>query len=1025
MPALTTDEKTLLRSGPSELEYFLAIMPRTVIFAASLDNSEAAPGLMTLKYDSVTVGAWTDIVVGQTLRAFDSAGTAYKGKVRVTERDATNIYVAANYDIDWEDDDLLYVVNIFEPWSRPTHMVDAGGSIIYYKDTNLSFPGSNAAMFPPKANGGVAYAGFIDESLGYRDVAFWGSQSIPMAPGATITDWAWNIADGTYAVGTATSPDITARFSTPGFKWVFLVVTDSNGRTAGHSIPVWIFGGDYQPLKNFTVKRRTHQIRDGEMVVECFETGLTDTDIPEGTQAVLFSREWINGAEVFDLLGCPFPTRRQVRFTGWILEDTVTWDPERGAVTFTVGTLGKVADNLRGFGTFLKNTSDVAPTGWHEAQDLTVRTAAFFLLEWHTNLNTIAQIEYWGYGADTTLEIAGRNFQTAPPLKQLEATLMYKRGLFAHIGCSRWGSIHLRYDPMELSDSDQNAVATVIDLVKTDLWTEVKLERSTRARLSGVLGGGIYWNSATNTGTPYRARAPGQIGRESGKTEQVDGLIIAGQDHLNDLLGSYLAAASNQWATIPVEAMWDVFEPALQEYITVTIAADDNPRGYSFGPSNRWIVREVDIEDQAGGAPIIKLEAELLLSGAAKYSGVTVEIPEAPDFPNPPPPVPLPDLGPGEMPEEGTVWPDLAWFFTEDSVYESLDFSGTDRSDQPTWDKLTTDGAWDGASHAVEAGGVDPTRPDYYKYAYFDTSGRIVRLDDSPTGSGVWEEILADADVDGTIKDFVVDPVTGYLWAMSQVATGGAITVYKSTDRGDSWDAGYAVDSQSPSVPYYLDVYNDVAVLPNGTRGLNYTLNGNTSWSNFDPDGEDITWAELHPASHANACYYLNYDQEFKKYTFGQGYGVTKVDLGGTGQYLDMVDYHPHLAGDPLDYQYAALLAQDEVNGNYYIWETDDDWSTYTQVEPKINNRAYGWVTSVVNADPELWGGLIYATWFVGIGSDNTPHCIAVADIGQDLIPDGKAGYQCYQSPYADSIPMIEGVATRHMMFFAYSGDIP
>lgn len=52
---------------------------------------------------------------------------------------------------------------------------------------------------------------------------------------------AWDVKDGTITVGTAASERITATFP-PGFRWVDLTVTDSNGATHTKHIPVFVAG---------------------------------------------------------------------------------------------------------------------------------------------------------------------------------------------------------------------------------------------------------------------------------------------------------------------------------------------------------------------------------------------------------------------------------------------------------------------------------------------------------------------------------------------------------------------------------------------------------------------------------------------------------------------------------------------------------------------------------------------------------------------------------------------------------------
>lgn len=682
MPALTGAELDTYRTGgPIAMRYYLAVEPMNVVMKASLNNASATWNDRTIPYDNITQGAEANVAAGHTLEVWDSTETTYRGKVRIRSIDTTEdeITVAANDDIQWTNNDVLIVRDTYEPWPRPTNMVDQGqgGGIIYYKDWDVTYT-DNSTSFPPKANGGVEFAGYLNDS-GYVDVVFPGADlSLPIAPSATISTYSWDIGDGAFQVGDASTGNITARFSQVGFRWVHLTVTDSNGKTGIHHIPVWTFGDGYEPVKNVEIRRRTYGVGEAELHIECFETALTESDIAEGARVVLFSQEYIGSTLNTSDCGAPFEGRRQVRFNGWILRDTVRWDPERGMVAFSVGNIGKVAKELTGYGTFLADVT-AAATNWHEANNLTARMIIHFVLHWHSTLPTICCIEYFDYNAtDGSPLIAGRKFGASSPIKQIEEAMLIERGLFVYAGTSRWSSIHFRYDPQGLGDTDRAARPTVCQLTNPDLFREMRFERSARPLVNSVLGGGVVYNGTD--GLPLRARAPGRVGMlQSSRRQRVENLIISSQVHLNAVLGRYLGKASDPWDAVPLEAMWDVFEPALQEYITLDVPASSNPRGWAFTTAQRWLVRRVDIRDATLGAPEVRLEVERLTEPT---NAVTVQIPAVPDFPWPDYPAPLPLPGP----EEPTILGERLLVATDGGLFMTGDLS----SSYPIWETTGT-----------------------------------------------------------------------------------------------------------------------------------------------------------------------------------------------------------------------------------------------------------------------------------------------------------------------------------------------
>jgi hypothetical protein len=603
-------------------------MPRDEMLRCSLNDATATWGETTLAYDNVTVGNWGNVSAGMTLLAYTSAGV-YRGKVRVRAITAAEITVAANNDIEWTDDDILVVVNVYEPWSVPTAMADVGGTITYYKDTDITWT-DNDTTFPPKSNDQGAWAGFLG-AAGHVDIEFDAGDSFANAPGATIASYSRDIADGVVVAGAAAAQTCTLRFSSAGFRWVTTTVTDSNGKTGVHRMPIWTFGGNYQPFDDFSIRRRTKAVRDGELTIEAFGSSITPDDIPDGTRVVLFAVTKIGGVEVTTAMGCPFDGRGHIKFDGYILKDETRWDPETGICTFSVGTLGKIADDMPGYATFIKDVDAADAEDWHTGVDLTVRSTIFFLLRWQTNLTELAYMEI-----EPTRLIAGRKFPKAPPFKQIENAFLQNKGLFAHLGVSRWGSVHIRYDPQELDDADRNARATVIDLTDEDWLEEAQIEKNHRPKMSSIFGGGIAYDG--DDGTPYRGRSPGQVGRESGRDGRADNLIIDDQDELNTILGRALAAQSAPYEATPVNLFYDVFEPVLQEYVTLTIVSSENPREYEFDTSTRWIVRRVDVDDVPAGTPSVRITIEFLATG---LEGVTVEIPDPPTYPLPPAPSPI------------------------------------------------------------------------------------------------------------------------------------------------------------------------------------------------------------------------------------------------------------------------------------------------------------------------------------------------------------------------------------------------
>jgi len=789
MPALTVADLALLRSGPPVVKYYMAIVPPTVIFQASLNDADATWGDDDLPYDGVTIGAWGDVTVGQTLYCYESDGVTYKGKARIRDIDGSTVTLAQNNDIEWTDDDILQIRDVFEPWSRPTSQADTGDGTQYYKDGDIAWV-DNDTSFPPKANDLGGWAGFLSDA-GQAFVPFDAGDSFANAPGAAISSYSRGAGDGAYVVGNATTAIGTIRFSSTGFRWITQTVTDSNGKTGLIRMPVWTFGGGYDPFKNFEIKRRSTNGRDWEIQLEAWGD-VTEEDIYPGAQIMIFSQTYIDGADVTDDLNCPFEGRQPIKFSGWILDNSVRWNYETGVVTFAAGTIGKVADDMPGYATFLEDVPDGDESDWHSALDPTVRSAIFFLLHWHT---TILELCYMEIEPDEI--IAGRKFRKAPPFKQVESAFLQSKGIFALLGCSKWGSVHIRYDPQILSEASQALVPTVINLTAFDWLEELEIEKSDRPKASSVMGGGIYYDGTA--GTPYRGRAPGTKGLESGKDVKADNLIVASQADLNLKLGRLLEREANPWDDLSIKLMYDVFEPALQEYVTITVTAAENPRGHVLTTSAKWVIRGVDIEDVSNGTHDVTLEVEGLASslpGAGDYTGEEVPIPDPDGPPNPPAPdPPPPDIPPPPPISPGTGdWVVVGTVGGAGVCYTKNAITGV----PPTWYPLN-DGL--GNLDPIESLAMDPLKP--FRLVCIDGDGDVYTNVSWHSG-GAWQEVLTNANALSLLPYGAVSVILSQVYcgeringdtyiviAADCVLAGpvGATYLFWSFDFGGSWGA--------------------------------------------------------------------------------------------------------------------------------------------------------------------------------------------------------------------------------------------
>jgi hypothetical protein len=256
-----------------------------------------------------------------------------------------------------------------------------------------------------------------------------------------------------------------------------------------------------------------------------------------------------------------------------------------------------------------------------------------------------------------------------------------------------------------------------------------------------------------------------------------------------------LETTANPWDDIPIKLMYDVFEPALQEYVTLTVTVAENPRGHVLDTSAKWVIRQADIEDIPNGVADVTIEVEGLASslpGAGDYTGEEVPIPDPDGPPTPPPPDPPPPDEPPPPPvTPGTGdWVVVGTVGGAGVCYTKNAVSGV----PPTWYQLNTGLA---NLDPIEWLSMDPTRP--FRLVCIDGDGDVYTNVSWQSG-GSWQKVLDVSDVvaaDPDVSALTLGQV--YCGALQNgevyiVAVGeatylgvGATLTYWSLDFGGSW----------------------------------------------------------------------------------------------------------------------------------------------------------------------------------------------------------------------------------------------
>ena len=685
MPAITAPGAATLRTQlphTAKVNWYLALAPYgDATFTARVNDAGIAQGERDIIYDGdigeATVGA------GMTLWVGSAAGLYDYGRIRIRSINVgTNtITVAENDDIEWADDLYLTCPGSYgfrELWGVYSRITEAGGVVTFYEDYDVLYADPLDSVIPPKANAGPPVCDFLGVN-GYIDVSFAGDGSFTTEIGAAIASYSWSFADGVVQsgganqAGTCASPNVV-RFSSTGFRYVSLTVTDNTGqaRTRVVYVPVWIFNRTTeQPLLVESQSQSGDPSWRFEVKAFATEEAAQNPfyNYPDGALCVLFTETVYPDGET-DLGG--FCHRPNIRFAGWLDAETLSFDYDSGVIQFSAVSHDARLSELPGFAYSLLDNA--TPDDWYEVADLNIDRALHTHLERRTTMNQVCHVETMNEPLRT---ISAQGFPDANPYAQAQEHLL--KDAMVTMVSDRQGIMRVRRDPQFMDAVDRNAVDVVVSLTASDLLNDVDESRAKQIQYGYVRMGGWAYD------TPMLAEAPGIAPAQHETAGYIEGFLVKDQAELNLWAGLWFKKQNNDWKNIPIDlrGYWPVFDPAFQEYVRLTIT---DPLGRNVFTDQRFIVRKVTYSDLVGDGTattqlVIEKETDLLTG-----STVVIPAPPPPEEPPPPPEIPVVIIDP---PEVAVIW-------NRARVYSTPDFDSLN----PTWADIT--GLLNGVIFSVE-----------------------------------------------------------------------------------------------------------------------------------------------------------------------------------------------------------------------------------------------------------------------------------------------------------------------------------
>jgi hypothetical protein len=577
--------------------------------------------IITLPYNNVTTGAYTDIAPYQTLLLGTAPGLDDLGRTRVKYlADATNIPLPRTArgiedgTLNVLADAYITVLDEWRIWAKIPYFdlgegedIDLGND---FKDSNIAAADNNTNI-SPVANTGPGYAGYINPDTNVITVEFpkgGVDLSYAMADGATIASYNWDVKDGTITVGTATDPVITATFPA-GFRWISLNIVDSNGKPHSAWCPVLaVDPDDDTTIETFQLNQRLEA--RGQTLDIQLQSPMSRATYPDGTLVMFW---WGEAEDPSD--------RGHMKFIGWM-------DNENASVTRSKQGIDKQTtihcidaaqrlNLLPGFPQALERVESDSLWSWMPSLDM--HKALHYLLFWHSTALEVVDF----------IMPAGLKDYDAMRLDSGAATLFSQVDSLAqkvvpdhYLTCSSDGQLVVRRDWM-LDDVGDRPIAAPI--ITESYWTDLSFDYNRHPKVHVLRSAAVLSSTdwvvidLEDTLPLAFSIAPGDAAAWSQGTiehTENEGLALT-QEELNVAEGHRYALLNSRYGQFSFkdasrEQFWD-YEPALLSRVQLNIGA--NYSGY----------RDLDTDQITGQVKSITVNYTASKEGAKTQVSVVLQ----------------------------------------------------------------------------------------------------------------------------------------------------------------------------------------------------------------------------------------------------------------------------------------------------------------------------------------------------------------------------------------------------------------
>jgi hypothetical protein len=571
-------------------------------------------------------GNLADAIAGNTVLFGTTSGGDDVARRRFRSRSGQDITIDENSNV-WASGQHVTILRDWEIWPI-FPFIELESPYTFYKDRDKVYGEENFKPYPVPV--------MKDDQAGYLVAGSCvfplnGTGSYAVADGATISSYSWSSTGGVIAAPTASSTTIT--FTTAGSYWVYLTVTDSNGKsyTTRRIYYVHERTGANAPFLDFIVEAPpTRSWRNGGSTVRIrVNANAGITNIPDRASILLWNEAFYNGDEEY------IGDAGNVIFSGNIRSESLVVDQNGGFISFEATSVSELLKRHQMFSVSL--TDDPSPDTWWKYFKLTLPRAIHHLWSEHSTLfirrDVILPI------ADTRRVPAVDDFVEGD-LYSLVESFALQHGVYAHVCCSADNRVYVEEDVNILGQTARDAKPTITEITKADRMgdVDVTLIRQQELDTSFVFLGGVSYDGSETT--PHISKAPGEVPETEGSGAiNLERQIVANQDEANERSGRALAIANAKIKDIRLKhaGNYSFMDVVPQAWYTINVAANENKRGITL--TNQKIVpRNIVLEyDSGAGTLFTSTTWDIEATG---HDGITGNFPTEIPPPGPTPPAP-------------------------------------------------------------------------------------------------------------------------------------------------------------------------------------------------------------------------------------------------------------------------------------------------------------------------------------------------------------------------------------------------